>query len=164
MRFDRCGENPFFTPINAMQATLASPALTAPHAMLKIAATNAELAFDSNRAPPARQPRPCDCRGFRLLERRTTLKKSAEISRARPRCPLRCPPRLPDGAIRGLATVRPCCPTCLSRGGTTYSPPEGWRTDPSPTRSGPEGSSRNEFRPGSFQPSTIPFRQRRRVP
>src|SRR5438552_10096059 len=31
------------------------------------------------------------------------------------------------------------------------------RTGPSPTRSGPEGSSRNEFRPGSFVRSPTPF-------
>src|SRR3546814_10908189 len=32
----------------------------------------------------------------------------------------------------------------------------GWRTGISPTRSGPEGSSRNEFRPGrSVRPSTL---------
>ena len=55
-------------------------------------------------------------------------------------------------AQRGLACT-------LARGARErrYSPAEGWRwTVPSPTRSGPEGSSRNEFRAGS--PSSLPPR------
>ena len=39
-----------------------------------------------------------------------------------------------------------------------YSPQGGWwRTGPSPTRSDPEGSSRNEFRPGSVPASHFVF-------
>src|SRR6185312_5158649 len=49
--------------------------------------------------------------------------------------------------------------TCPRGVGTCYSAVGGRRrAGPSPTRSGPEGSSRNEFRPGSFARSPTLFR------
>ena len=62
---------------------------------------------------------------------------------------------------RGYSAAGPGVHSCAPGADHRYSRPEGWRwAGPSPNRSGPEGSSRNEFRTGSSS-SLPPSRSRR---